>query len=125
MGQVMSTVAAVILARERRMVNRLRVAGAVSREQARTLAELGVTRGVILRRLRERAVIREGEPDHFYLDEPSWEAVRRSRRRAIHVLGVIALVLLLAVLFSRRAFAAEAVRHETWELGRAVLYFAQ
>ena len=99
----MSSVAAVILAKERRMVNRVRAAGAVSREQARTLDELGITRGPILRRLRERAVIREGSADHFYLDEESWAAVQRSRRRAIHVLGVIALVVLLAVLFSRRA----------------------
>lgn len=101
----MSTVAAVILARERRMVNRVRTAGAVTPEQARTLDELGISKGVILRRLRERAVIRQAGPDRFYLDEPSWEAVRRSRRRAIHVLGVIALVLLFAVLFARRLFA--------------------
>ena len=101
----MSTVAAVILARERRMVNRLRTAGAVTPEQARTLEELGITKGVILRRLRERAVIRQAGPDRFYLDEPSWEAVRRSRRRAIHVLGVIALVLLFALLFARQLFA--------------------
>ena len=87
------------------MVNRLRTAGAVTPEQARTLDELGITTGVILRRLRERAVIRQAGPDRFYLDEPSWEAVRRSRRRAIHVLGVIALVLLFAVLFARRLFA--------------------
>ena len=100
----MSTVAAVLLAKERRMVNRLRAAGAVSRERARTLEELGIARGVVLRRLRERAVIREAPGDHFYLDEESWAAVRRSRRRAIHVLWVVALVVLLAVLFSRRAF---------------------
>ena len=101
----MSTVSAVILARERRMVNRLRTAGAVTPEQARTLEELGIEKGVILRRLRERAVIRQAGPDRFYLDEPSWEAVRRSRRRAIHVLGVIALVLLFALLFARKLFA--------------------
>ncbi|MEX1128183.1 MAG: hypothetical protein WEB50_06440 [Vicinamibacterales bacterium] len=101
----MSTVAAVLLAKERRMVNRLRAAGAVSREHARTLEELGVPHGVVLRRLRDRAVIREAAGGHFYLDEESWAAVRRSRRRAIHVLWVVALVLLLAVLFSRRAFA--------------------
>lgn len=101
----MSTVAAVILARERRMVNRLRAAGAVTPEQARTLEELGISRGVIFRRLRERAVVRQAGQDRFYLDEPSWEAVRRGRRRAIHVLGVIALVLLFAVLFARRLFA--------------------
>lgn len=101
----MSTVAAVLLARERRMVNLLRTSGAVTPEQARTLEDLGIQQGVILRRLRERAVVRTAGPDRYYLDEPSWEAVRRSRRRAIHVLGVIALVLLFAVLFGRRLFA--------------------
>ena len=101
----MSTISAVILARERRMVNRVRAAGASSPEQARTLEQLGISRGVILRRLRERAVIRQAGPDRFYLDEPSWEAVRRARRRAIHVMGVIVLIVLFAVVFARRALA--------------------
>ena len=101
----MSTVTAVLLAGERRMVKRLRTAGAVTPDQARTLEELGIRRGVILRRLRERAVIREAGAERFYLDEPSWEAVRRSRRRAIHVLWVVALVVLFALLFGRRLFA--------------------
>lgn len=87
------------------MVSVLQTAGAVTPEQARTLEELGIAKGVVLRRLRERAVVRTVGPDRYYLDEPSWEAVRRSRRRAIHVLGVIALVLLFAVLFGRRLFA--------------------
>ena len=87
------------------MVNRLRTAGAVTPAQARTIEELGISRGVILRRLRERAVVREAGPDRFYLDEPSWEAVRRGRRRAIHVLGVIVLVVLFALLFGRKLFA--------------------
>ena len=87
------------------MVGRLRTAGAVTPQQARTLEELGISRGVVLRRLRQRAVIREAEPDRYYLDEPSWEAVRRGRRRAIHVLWVIALIMLFALLFGRRLFA--------------------
>jgi hypothetical protein len=99
----MSTFAAVILAKERRMVNRLRMMGAVGPAQARTLDELGISRGVILRRLRERAVIRDAGSQRYYLDEPSWAAVRRSRRRAIHVAWVIALIVIIAVLFARRA----------------------
>ena len=101
----MTSVTAIILARERRMVGRLRTAGAISPEQARTLEELGLSKGVILHRLRDRAVIREAGPDRYYLDEPSWEAVRRARRRAIHVLGVVALVVLFAFLFGRRLLA--------------------
>jgi hypothetical protein len=101
----MSTVVAAILAKERRMVSRFRAAGASSPAQARTLDELGISRGIILRRLRERAVIRDAGGQRYYLDEPSWAAVRRSRRRAIHVAWVIALIVILAVLFARRAFA--------------------
>ena len=104
----MSTVVAVILARERRMVARFRAAGAVSREQARTLEDLGIARGVILRRLRERAVIREAAPERFYLDQESWNAVRRSRRRAIHVASAILLAVLLAILFGTRRARAQA-----------------
>jgi len=111
----MSAVAAVVLAKERRMVGRFRMSGAVSPQQARTLEELGIKPGVILRRLRERAVVRKVGEDRYYVDELSWEAVRRSRRRAIHVAGVIALVLILAVLFARRAITATdeaTVQHE-------------
>ncbi len=101
----MSNFAAIILAKERRMVEppangRRRDAGAGANPRG-----AGHQQGVILRRLRERAVVREAGPDRFYLDEPSWEAVRRGRRRAIHVLGVIVLVVLFALLFGRKLFA--------------------
>ena len=101
----MSTVVALILAKERRMVARFRAAGAVSAASARALVDLGIERGIILRRLRERAVIRDAGGERYYLDEPSWAAVRRSRRRAIHILWVIGLIIILAVLFARRAVA--------------------
>jgi hypothetical protein len=111
----MSTVAAVVLGKERRLVRQFQTAGATSAERARTLEELGISRGLILRRLRERAVIRQAGTDRYYLDGPSWEAVRRSRRRAIHVAWVIALVLLMALLFSRRALAHPGViQLQTW-----------
>lgn len=102
----MSTVAAVILGRERRMVATFEARGATSREKALTLDQLKISRGVILRRLRERAVVREAAHDHFYLDRESWDAVRRGRRRAIHVVAVIVLALLLALLFGTRRTGA-------------------
>ena len=106
----MSTVAAVILGKERRMVATFVARGAVTREQARTLDELGLSRGIVLRRLRERAVVREAAPDHYYLDQESWAAVRRARRRAVHVAAAIALAVLLAMIFgTRRARASETV----------------
>jgi len=87
------------------MVARMRAAGAIDQGHARTLAELGIKRGVILRRLRERAVIRQAQPDHFYLDEESWNVVRRQRRRAVSVIVAIAMALALALIFTRRAHA--------------------
>ena len=86
--------------------------GAVSREQARTLEDLGVTPGIVLRRLRDRAVIREAAEDHYYVDQESWNAVRRSRRRAIHVVAVILLAIMLAVIFGTRGARATQPRAE-------------
>ena len=89
------------------MVGRLVSAGAVSKESAKTLESLGLHKGVILHRLRERAVIRETTPGHYYVDLESWEAVRHMRRRAASVIGILALILLfLIVFYSKRAHAA-------------------
>lgn len=104
----MSTVAAVILGKERRMVARFVAVGATSRETARTLEQVGVPHGLILHRLENRAVVRHAPPDRYYVDQESWAAVRRSRRRAVSVLGAILLALLLALLFGTRGAALSA-----------------
>lgn len=100
------SVVAIIIGKERRMVGRLVSAGAVSKESAKTLESMGLHGGLILHRLRERAVIRETTPGHFYVDLESWEAVRHMRRRAASVIGILALILLfLIVFYSKRAHA--------------------
>jgi CubicO group peptidase (beta-lactamase class C family) len=104
----MNHVIAVILAKERRTVARLRAAGAVSPDSARPLADLGIKHGVILHRLRDRAVIRHTSQDRYYLDEESWDAVRRQRRRAVSVIVAIAVAIVFAVLYTRRAHAGAA-----------------
>ena len=101
----MNTVVAVVLAKERRMVARFVAAGALSRERAQSLEQLGLNRGVILRRLRERAVVRQAGQDLYYVDEQSWNAVRRTRRRAASVFLIIGLIIIFAVLWSKRAHA--------------------
>jgi len=101
----MNHVSAIFLAKERRMVARVRAAGAVSPETARPLEALGIHQGVILHRLRDRAVIRHTAQDHYYLDEESWNAVRRQRRRAVSVIVAIAAAIVLAFLFTRKAHA--------------------
>ena len=90
----MGAAAAVIIARERRLVEAFTVAGATSPERARPMDSLGIeSDGMALRRLQDHAVIREAEGGRFYLDLPSWQALRRMRRRLV-------LVLLLAVILT-------------------------
>ena len=90
----MGAAAAVIVIRERRMVEAFQLAGATSPQRSRTADELGVDpTSVGWRRLRERAVIREESPgsDRFYLDFEVWKAVRRMRMRLLVVLLIIVL----------------------------------
>jgi hypothetical protein len=84
-----------ILRKERHVVEHFRQAGAVSPSTAKRLDDLHERLGLALRRLRTRAVIREAEPDHFYLDEEVWHALGRTRRRVS--LAVLALIVLLIV----------------------------
>ena len=99
-----------MLAKERRMVARFVAAGATSREQARSLEQLGVSRGVILRRLRERAVVRQVGTDRYYVDQESWGAVRRMRRRTASVIVAIGLAIVFAILFGARRIRAQEPR---------------
>src|SRR5215207_4488791 len=96
------------IARERRMVRKFAEAGAFSPDSARSLEQVGISEGRILRRLRERLVIRHTDGDRFYLDEEAWEALRKRRRRHASVAVVVALAVMLAVLlFSSTAHARQ------------------
>jgi hypothetical protein len=94
-----------ILRQERTVVRRFQEAGAVSPATAKSLDELQPGHRLALHRLRNRAVIREAQPDRFYLDQEVWEAVSRTRRRVS--LAVLALIILLfiGVLAVRRLIA--------------------
>jgi hypothetical protein len=84
-----------ILRKERRVVEHFRQAGALSPATARSLDDVHEHHRIGLRRLRRRAVIREAQPDRFYLDEEVWEALGRTRRRVSLV--VLALIVLLFI----------------------------
>lgn len=84
-----------ILRKERHVVEHFRQAGAVSPSRAVRLDDLHERHGLGLRRLRNRAVIREATPDHFYLDEEVWDALGRTRRRVS--IAVLALIVLLII----------------------------
>jgi len=90
-----ATVAAVIAARERAIVEAFRDAGATALVTALPLEQLGVDENVGFRRLRRHEVIREAVPGRYYLDEDVWTAVRRTRLRVVAVL--ITIVVLIAI----------------------------
>ena len=90
-----AAVAAILIRRETEVVDDFRAAGATSRETAQSYAAIGPGHSLGLKRLRDRAVIREAAPGTYYLDEEVWTAVRRTRRRVATIfLLMLALVLL-------------------------------
>ena len=93
-----AAIAAVVRRREREVVDEFRAAGGTSRETAQSYTVIGLGQSLGLRRLRERAVIREAAPGTYYLDEEVWTAVRRRRRRIATVFLVILALFLLGVL---------------------------
>ena len=93
----MGAAVAIILSRERQMVEAFKRAGATTPERARPASDLHVDPDALaFRRLRQRAVIRENGPGEFYLDREVWLAVGRSRRRL--GIALLATVLLAALL---------------------------
>ena len=99
----MGAAAAVIIARERRVVEAFTAAGATSPERARPVEALGVeSDGMALRRLKGHAVIREADAGRFYLDLPSWNALRRMRRKLALVLLLVVILIFAAALIATR-----------------------
>ena len=88
---------AIIARKERELVSLFTREGATSPVAAKTLQELNIDdHGIVMRRLRSRAVVRESG-GRYYVDLESWEALRRMRQRMALVLAVVALALALSV----------------------------
>ena len=82
---------AVIIAKEKHIVERFRAAGAIDPASAVSPSSISVAERFPFRKLRQHAVLREAAPGLFYLDEPSWNALRGLRRR----IGLVWLVMIL------------------------------
>ncbi len=90
-----AVVAAAMRRREQEVIDDFRDAGATSPDRAQSYTAIGLGDSLALRRLRNRAVIREAAPGVYYLDEEVWAAVRRTRLRMLTVfVGLIAVVLI-------------------------------
>ncbi len=94
-----AAVAAILRRREQEVVDDFRAAGATSPATAQSYTAIGIGESIAIKRLHNRAVIRESAPGMYYLDEEVWAAVRRTRRRLVSVLlSIIALFVLGLVL---------------------------
>lgn len=92
-------IAAMLRRREREVVEDFRAAGATSPATAQSYTALGLGDSLAIKRLHNRAVIREAAPGMYYLDEEVWQAVRRTRARvATVVISMLALILLGVIL---------------------------
>ena len=81
-----AAVAAILRRREQEVVDDFRAAGATSPATAQSYTAIGIGESIAIKRLHNRAVIREAAPGMYYLDEEVWAAVRRTRRRLVSVL---------------------------------------
>lgn len=97
----MGAAAAVILRKQRDIVQVFRGAGAISPERARVPNDLGIDESLVFRGLVRRAVLRDAGNGRFYLDEPSWNALHSQRRRVM-VVVLLAVVLALFSLYAVR-----------------------
>lgn len=91
-------IAAILQRREREVVDDFRAAGAISPETAQPYEALGIGDSLAIKRLQNRAVIREASPGRWYLDEGVWTALRAMRRRIKTVLLSVIVLLGLGVL---------------------------
>jgi hypothetical protein len=93
-----AAVAAILRKREQDVIDDFRAAGATSPDRAQSYTAIGLGDSLAIKRLRNRAVIREAAPDTYYLDEEVWSAVVRTRRRLVITLLSVVAVMALGVL---------------------------
>jgi len=98
-----AVIMAAAMQKEREVLRAFRTAGATSAANPRTFASLGLDDGMIARRLKAHAVLREVTPGSYYLDEPSWRALEVMRRRMVLIVAVIGLIILVGVLVATKS----------------------
>jgi len=92
----MGAAAAVLLSRERHIVEAMARLGATSPGRALTLdqlSDLGVDdHGLAWHALKNRVIVREASPGEWYLDAEVWQANERRRHRVLFLVMVVVLL---------------------------------
>jgi hypothetical protein len=100
-----AAIAAIIARQERDIVNGFRGVGATSPARARDPDELGVKYQTAFDRLTRAAVLRDAGDGRYYLDEPSWIALR-DRRRRVAIVMLVVMAAVFAVLIATGALVS-------------------
>jgi hypothetical protein len=90
--------AAVIESKVRQLVERLRAAGATTPATAKTLDELRVDTRMAWVSLVNRGVIRSAPNGRYYLDEASWDAMVRGRRRGLWIVATLVVLAIVSAI---------------------------
>ena len=93
----MGAAAAILIRREKDIVEVYRRAGATAPGTARAPADLDVQHHVAFNVLVRRAVLRDVGDGRYYLDEPTWQALRRFRHRMAGGMIIVILVIFIAL----------------------------
>jgi len=89
--------AGVIARKRRRIVRAFREHGATSPETARSLADVGLSEGLLLHVMKLKHLIVSVGGDRFYLDTARERAVDRTRRVVIAVLALVVAVVFVVL----------------------------
>lgn len=102
-----AVIAAAILGKEKRIVTAFRKAHATSASAATVPTAIGVKQRVAFTILQRRGILKEAAPGVFYLDETTWQELRRVRRRCLAVVvAILALIVIMALLLRRFGIGA-------------------
>ena len=93
--------APMIIAKTRRIILRFQNADATSPRNARTLEELNLRHGLILRRLIRKGFIVEASPQRYYLNREQLLNYEESRKIRIKtILVVMAVIVIFAMIYN-------------------------
>jgi len=91
-------VAAGIVARKhRKIVRAFREHGATSPEKARTLADVGLSDGLLLHVMKLKHLIVSVGGDRFYLDTAREQVIDRTRRVVVAVIALVVVVIVVVL----------------------------
>ena len=106
-----AVIAAQRMQAERRMIEALRSAEAFSPDKAIPLAPDRNLAKLALRGLLRQNAVRQAQPGFYYLDEPVYAAIRKSRQRMLIGVGVITVVFGVAIAIATSSKAQTPALH--------------